>query len=227
MVMASISLLLTLSLIASSLHTSFSDSRKELRNKDLLKKENAFKQQLENTVYPNRIDPSRAVQISWQPRVFLYKDFMSDKECDYLISLAHSVKEKSSGNEDVAANERLTSEISLDVEDDIVARIEERISVWTFLPKENSKPLQVMHYGVEQDGQNLDYFSNKTKLELSEPLMATVVLYLSNATQGGQILFPESQVSKSIPQFGFNCSTLLVYKGFLYSQPQCHIIRNV
>ncbi|XP_019449667.1 PREDICTED: probable prolyl 4-hydroxylase 12 isoform X1 [Lupinus angustifolius] len=198
MVMASVSLLLTLSLIASSLHTSFSDSsRKELRNKDLLKQENAFKQQLEHKVYPNRIDPSRVVQISWQPRVFLYKDFISDKECDYLISLAHSVKEKSSGNEDVTANGRLTSEISLDVEDDIVARIEERISVWTFLPKENSKPLQVMHYGVEQNGQNLDYFSNKTKLELSEPLMATVVLYLSNATQGGQILFPESQSKSS------------------------------
>lgn len=58
-----------------------------------------------------------------------------------------------------------------------------------------------MHYGVEHDGQNLDYFSNKTKLELNGPLMATVVLYLSNATQGGQILFPESKVSEAIPVF--------------------------
>lgn len=51
-----------------------------------------------------------------------------------------------------------------------------------------------MNYGPEKNSQNLGYFTNKTKLELSGPLMATVVLYLSNATQGGQILFPESKV---------------------------------
>lgn len=51
-----------------------------------------------------------------------------------------------------------------------------------------------MHYELEQEGKNLDYFANKTKVELSGPLLATVVLYLSNASQGGQILFPESVV---------------------------------
>ncbi|KAK7283636.1 hypothetical protein RIF29_13284 [Crotalaria pallida] len=237
--MASLSLLLTLFVLASSPLTSFSDSissRKELRNKEEEDEESALKKKSEQhtvnlNLNPNRIDPSRVVQISWQPRselventasyyesvfsffialqifcgnsddgypccyrVFLYKDFLSEKECDYLIYLA---KEKSSGNdhhsEDAAANGRLTSETLLEVEDDIVARIEERISVWTFLPKENSKRLQVMHYGVEHNGHNLGYFSNKTILESTEPLLATVVLYLSNATQGGQILFPESQ----------------------------------
>lgn len=146
--------------------------------------------QLRNSVYySNRIDPSRVVQISWQPRVFLYKGFLSDKECDYLISLA---QEKSSGNGGYSKKE----ETSLDMDDDIVKRIEERLSVWTFLSKENSKPLQVMHYGLEKDRRNLDYFTNKTKLESTGPLMATVILHLSNATQGGQILFPES-VTKS------------------------------
>ncbi|XP_061352849.1 probable prolyl 4-hydroxylase 12 [Gastrolobium bilobum] len=183
--MASLSLLLTLLLLS----VSFSDSRKELRKNQ----ENAVELLNHSIYYFNRIDPSRVVQISWQPRVFLYKDFLSDKECDYLISLAHAVKEKTSGND--GHSEEV--ETSLDKEDDIVARIEERISVWTFLPKENSRPLQIMHYGLEQDGQNLDYFRNKTKLELSGPLMATVVLYLSNATQGGQILFPESEPKSS------------------------------
>ncbi|KAK7315064.1 hypothetical protein VNO77_33596 [Canavalia gladiata] len=180
--MASLSLLLTLfvfSVIATS-----SDSRKELRNK-----QDTTLQNLENSVhYSNRIDPSRVIQISWQPRVFLYRSFLSDNECDYLISMAYALKEKSSGND--GRSEGVGT--PLDIEDDIVARIEERLSVWTLLPKENSKPLQVMQYGLEQDGQNLDYFTNKTELESSGPLMATVVLYLSNATQGGQILFPES-----------------------------------
>lgn len=181
--MASISLLLTL-FVFSVIGTSSSESRKELRNKQ----ETAL-QTLEHSFhYSNRINPSRVVQISWQPRVFLYRGFLSDKECDYLISLAYALKEESTENDGLSEGVGA----SLDMDDGILARIEERLSAWTFLPKENSKPLQVVHYGPEQNGRNLDYFTNKTKLELSGPLMATVVLYLSNATQGGQILFPES-----------------------------------
>jgi len=51
-----------------------------------------------------------------------------------------------------------------------------------------------MQYESEQNDQTLDYFTNKTNLELSGPLMATVILYLSDSTKGGQILFPESVV---------------------------------
>ncbi|ESW24239.1 hypothetical protein PHAVU_004G113700 [Phaseolus vulgaris] len=176
--MASVSLLLAL-LVFFVIGTSLSNSsRKELRNKEKI-----ALQMLERPVhYSNSINPSRVVQISWQPRVFLYKGFLSDKECEYLISLAYAEKEKSSGN----------GGTSLEMEDDILARIEERLSIWTFLPKENSKPLQVMQYGSEENDQTLYYFTNKTNLELSGPLMATVVLYLSDSTQGGQILFPES-----------------------------------
>lgn len=67
-----------------------------------------------------------------------------------------------------------------------------------------------MHYEHEQEGQNLDYFTNKTKLESTGPLMATVILFLSNSTQGGQILFPESEVSEATAHFrvffSFQCA---------------------
>ncbi|XP_045818317.1 probable prolyl 4-hydroxylase 12 isoform X1 [Trifolium pratense] len=185
---SSLSLLFTLFAL-SLLTTSFSDSsRKELRNKH----ESVLMQLRSSVYYSNRIDPSRVVQISWQPRVFLYKGFLSDKECDYLLSLAHDVKERSSGN----GGHSEEDETSLDMDDDIVKRIEERISVWTFLPKENSKPLQVMSYGLGKDKRNFNFFTNKPNLELTGPLMATVILYLSSDTQGGQIVFPES-VTKS------------------------------
>ncbi|XP_004515255.1 probable prolyl 4-hydroxylase 12 isoform X2 [Cicer arietinum] len=180
----SISLLLTLFFTLSLITTSFSESRKELRNKH----ESVLRRLDHSVYYSNRIDPSNVVQISWQPRVFLYKGFLSDKECDYLIALARDVREKSSGN----GGHSEEDDTSLDMNDDIVKRIEERLSVWTFLPKENSKPLDIMHYGLEKDRQNIDYFTNKTKLDSNGPLMATIVLYLSNSTQGGQVLFPES-----------------------------------
>lgn len=52
------------------------------------------------------------------------------------------------------------------------------------------------HYGPEKVGQNYNYFGNKSTWELSEPLLATIVIYLSNATRGGEIVFPESEVRK-------------------------------
>jgi prolyl 4-hydroxylase len=61
-------------------------------------------------------------------------------------------------------------------------------------PSENNRPSQVMHFGIEEAEQNYDYFGNKSTIELTKPLMAIVVLYLSNVTRGGEILFPESEV---------------------------------
>lgn len=59
-------------------------------------------------------------------------------------------------------------------------------------------PLKVMHFGPEDDKQNYNYFGNKSSLLLSEPIMATVILYLSNVSRGGQILFPESDVREKL-----------------------------
>lgn len=64
-------------------------------------------------------------------------------------------------------------------------------------PSENSKPVHVMRYGLDEAKENLDYFGNKSALGLSQPLMAAVVLYLSNVTQGGELLFPNSEVRET------------------------------
>ncbi|KAK6936829.1 hypothetical protein RJ641_033859, partial [Dillenia turbinata] len=62
-------------------------NRKELRMKDL-----NHDLQLAHSIQLNKIDPSRVVQLYWQPRVFLYRGFLSDEECDNLISLAKGMK---------------------------------------------------------------------------------------------------------------------------------------
>ncbi|KAB1204844.1 Prolyl 4-hydroxylase subunit alpha-1 [Morella rubra] len=193
---------------ASSVPSCFAESiQKELRNEEA-NRETLVK--LGRSADSNRIDPSRVVQLSSQPRVFLYMGFLSDKECDHLISLAYGVKEKVLGSEDnsvhVVTNRLLSSsEIALNIEDDVVTRIEERVSAWTFLPKENSRPLQVMHCGLEEVGQHYEYFVNRSTLELTQPLMAIVVLYLSNASQGGEILFPESELHQQTSKIWSDC----------------------
>ncbi|KAK9147500.1 hypothetical protein Scep_006257 [Stephania cephalantha] len=176
--------------------------RKGLRAKDDNNQE--FIEQVGRAHQFLRVDPSRVVQLSWHPRsgcftnggnamrrcficlpislcsrVFLYRGFLSDEECDHLISL----KDHESGStaDSVTALSK--------GKDEIVGRVEERISGWTFLPKENSQGMQILHYGPEQGNQHLGYYGDKS----GEPLMATVILYLSNVTEGGETLFPESE----------------------------------
>ncbi|KAM7504770.1 hypothetical protein LguiB_003674 [Lonicera macranthoides] len=156
--------------------------------------------QLGNPIQSNRINPSRVSQLSWRPRVFLYRGFLSDEECDHLISLGRGNLEKMSGSVDDSGKvDKLPthSNISFDTKDEIAARIEERISAWTFLPKENSNPLQVLHFAAEEAKQNYKYFENISTSVLSERVMATVIFYLSNVSLGGQILFPESELKNS------------------------------
>ncbi|XP_020550965.1 probable prolyl 4-hydroxylase 12 isoform X2 [Sesamum indicum] len=120
-------------------------------------------------------------------RVFLYRNFLSDEECDYLISWVHRKKSHNMQVDD------LPQSYLMDTDDEIARNIEDRISAWTFLPKENSKSLQVLHFGPEDSKQKYSYFHNKAAEEVGEPLLATVILYLSNVSQGGQILFPHSE----------------------------------
>ncbi|KAL7254078.1 hypothetical protein ACSBR1_008471 [Camellia fascicularis] len=172
--------------------------RKELRTKEA---NQAKTIRLGHSIQSNRIDPSRVIQLSWQPRVFLYRGFLSEEECDRLIFWTKS-KENSiqnGGDSGKVGTSKLprSSEISSSMNDDIEATIEERISAWTFLPKENSKPFQVLHFGLEDTKEKYDYFGNKSMLALNETLMATVILYLSNVSHGGQILFPESELENS------------------------------
>ncbi|KAF5479511.1 hypothetical protein F2P56_000323 [Juglans regia] len=55
-------------------------------------------------------DPTRVTQLSWRPRAFVYKGFLTDGECDHLIKLSRDKLEKSM----VADNESgksITSEV--------------------------------------------------------------------------------------------------------------------
>ncbi|GAB4826350.1 hypothetical protein Ancab_009216 [Ancistrocladus abbreviatus] len=175
-----------------SLSTTFAEhSRKELRSKTASMEALA---RMGHSYQSSRINTLQVVQLSWRPRVFIYKGFISDEECDHLVSLEQQKKEASGlGNN----NKGLGTRSDLDIEDNIVSRIEEKISTWTLLPRENSSPLQVLRYGHEEAKRRYDYFDNKPLLEAGQPLMATVILYLSNVTHGGEIFFPESELRNS------------------------------
>ncbi|TVU21586.1 hypothetical protein EJB05_31234, partial [Eragrostis curvula] len=97
-------------------------------------------------------DPSKSKQLSWHPRVFLYEGFFSDLECDHLISMARDKKKSSlpigNGARNSSQNNTDPSiEVYLaDSKDTVVSKIENRMSMWSFLPKEYGENMQILKY---------------------------------------------------------------------------------
>ncbi|KAL6627334.1 hypothetical protein ACP70R_031060 [Stipagrostis hirtigluma subsp. patula] len=141
-------------------------------------------------------DPSKSKRLSWRPRVFLYEGFLSDMECDYLVDTAHGKMESplvaNAGTRNSFQN---TTDASINVyladsKDTTVSEIEDRISVWSFLPKEYGENMQILKYGVTRS----DYKSNEPLLGSGVYRLATILMYLSNVKRGGETIFPRSEL---------------------------------
>ncbi|EPS61415.1 type 2 proly 4-hydroxylase [Genlisea aurea] len=147
------------------------------------------------------LDPTRVSQISWKPRAFLYRWFLSDEECDHLIILAKDKLEKSmvadnESGKSVESEVRTSSGMFIQkAQDEIVAGIEARIASWTFLPIENGEAMQILHYEHGQKYEpHFDYFHDEVNQKLGGHRIATVLMYLSDVEKGGETVFPTSEV---------------------------------
>ncbi|XP_078149721.1 putative prolyl 4-hydroxylase 7 [Carex rostrata] len=155
----------------------------------------------ENKVNSVQFDPTNVVQISWKPRIFLYKGFLSDEESDHLIylgkkKLAKSTVADNESGESIMSEVRTSSGMFLSKrQDEIVARIEDRIAAWTFLPQENAESIQILRY---QHGQkyepHFDFFQDKKNQERGGHRLATVLMYLSDVKFGGETVFPQAEL---------------------------------
>ncbi|XP_021773888.1 probable prolyl 4-hydroxylase 4 [Chenopodium quinoa] len=150
-----------------------------------------------------KIDPSKVRQISWKPRAFVYEKFLTDEECDHLISIAKKELKRSA----VADNESGDSQFSevrtssgafiSNAKDDIVEHIEQKLAVWTFLPQENGEDIQVLRYEEGQKYEaHYDYFVDKVNIARGGHRYATVLMYLSDVMKGGETVFPNAELSE-------------------------------
>ncbi|XP_052189463.1 probable prolyl 4-hydroxylase 4 [Diospyros lotus] len=146
------------------------------------------------------INPSKVKQVSWKPRAFVYEGFLTDEECNHLISLAKSELKRSAVADNDSGQSKL-SEVRTSSgmfirkgKDPIVAGIEDKITMWTFLPKENGEDIQVLRYehGQKYDP-HYDYFADKVNIVRGGHRMATVLMYLSNVESGGETVFPSAE----------------------------------
>jgi prolyl 4-hydroxylase len=147
--------------------------------------------------------------ISWEPRAFVYHNFLSKEECEYLIALAkpHMVKSTvvdSTTGKSMDSRVRTSSGMFLRRgRDKVIRAIENRIADYTFIPVEHGEGLQVLHYEVGQKYEpHFDYFLDEYNTKNGGQRMATLLMYLSDVEEGGETIFPDADVnSTSLPWY--------------------------
>lgn len=138
--------------------------------------------------------------ISWEPRAFVYHNFLSKDECEYLIDLAKPHMQKSTVVDEKTGKSkdsrvRTSSGTFLPRgRDKIIRAIEKRIADFTFIPVEHGEGLQVLHYEVGQKYEpHFDYFLDEFNTVNGGQRIATVLMYLSDVEEGGETVFPSAK----------------------------------
>ncbi|GAB4828381.1 Probable prolyl 4-hydroxylase 3 [Ancistrocladus abbreviatus] len=138
--------------------------------------------------------------LSWEPRAFIYHNFLSKEECEYLIDLSkpHMVKSTvvdSKTGQSKDSRVRTSSGMFLKRgRDKNIRDIEKRIADFTFIPVEHGEGLQVLHYEEGQKYEpHYDYFLDEFNTKNGGQRMATVLMYLSDVEEGGETVFPAAQ----------------------------------
>jgi len=141
-------------------------------------------------------------QISENPRVFIISDFLSEEECDYIISYAKPEMSRSTvfdekTNQRKISSVRTSSSMRCPDEhgDEILQQIEKRISEITSLPESQGENIQVAHYEIgAQYYPHYDYFK-KTDSQVGGQRIATFLIYLNTPIKGGETEFPRANIS--------------------------------
>ncbi|URE30590.1 P4Hc [Musa troglodytarum] len=147
--------------------------------------------------------------ISWEPRAFVYHNFLSKEECEYLIELARPHMQKSTVADSTTGqikDSRVRTSTGMFLhrgQDKIIRAIEKRIADYTFIPIEHGEGLQVLHYEVGQKYEpHFDYFLDVYNTKNGGQRIATLLMYLSDVEEGGETIFPNAKISsRSLPWY--------------------------
>ncbi|XP_044511621.1 probable prolyl 4-hydroxylase 3 [Mangifera indica] len=145
--------------------------------------------------------------ISWEPRAFVYHNFLSKAECDYLINLAKPHMAKSTvvdSKTGRSKDSRVRTSSGMFLrrgQDRVIQNIEKRIADFTFIPAEHGEGLQVLHYEVGQKyDAHYDYFLDEFNIKNGGQRIATLLMYLSDVEEGGETVFPAAKANfSSVP----------------------------
>ncbi|MBY0098519.1 2OG-Fe(II) oxygenase [Mesobacillus maritimus] len=148
-----------------------------------------------------------------EPLIVVLGNVLSNEECDELIQLSKDRLERSKIGS-VREIDDLRSSSSMffqEGENEVVARIEKRVSQIMNIPVEHGEGLQILNYQIGQEYKaHFDFFKS-TSQAATNPRISTLVMYLNDVEYGGETYFPKLGLSVS-PQKG-----MAVYFEYFYN----------
>lgn len=122
-------------------------------NSKILKDSNSFVYSLATELpCDTKFDPDKVEVFSWEPRIFIYKNFLSDEECDHFISrglsegLKRSAVATAPGQEDKSEARTSYGTFLEDDGDIVMRRVESRIAQWSQIPVEHGEVWIILNF---------------------------------------------------------------------------------
>ncbi|WP_046174937.1 2OG-Fe(II) oxygenase [Domibacillus indicus] len=132
-----------------------------------------------------------------EPLVAVLGNVLSDDECDELITLSKNRMQRSKIGASHQVNEMRTSSGMFfdDNENDIITKIEKRLSSIMNIPVEHGDGIQILKYSAgEEYKPHYDFFSPEIGASRNNRI-STLVMYLNDVDQGGETFFPQLNFS--------------------------------
>ena len=150
-----------------------------------------------------------------EPLVVVLGSVLDDEECEALIQLSKDLLQRSKiGSTREVSDIRTSSGAFLtDIKNDILARVEKRVSAIMGIPIEHGEGLHILNYKPGQEyKEHLDYFAPTSEAAKNNRI-STLVLYLNDVEEGGTTFFPKLNLTVC-PQKG-----MAVYFEYFYNDP--------
>ena len=150
----------------------------------------------------NKIKTDREIDIITrleEPLIVILGNVLSNEECDELIRLSKDKMQRSKIGVTREVNELRTSSSMFfqESENEIVARVEKRISSIMNIPIEHGEGIQILQYTPGQEYKaHYDFFSSTSKAAKNNRI-STLIMYLNDVEQGGETFFPKLNFSVS------------------------------
>lgn len=132
-----------------------------------------------------------------EPLIVVLDNVVSDEECEALINLSKDKMKRSKIGETREVNAQRTSSSMFfeDSENELVEKIENRISTIMNIPIEHAEGLQILQYAPGQEYKAHFDFFNESSRAAANNRISTLIIYLNDVEEGGQTTFPSLNIS--------------------------------
>jgi prolyl 4-hydroxylase len=142
-------------------------------------------------------------QLSATPRVYLYHNFLTDEECEHLISLGEDRLERSTvvgqGEKGYTSNVRTSDGTFIARRlTPTLSAVEDRVAEYSGIPWTHQEELQLLRY---QNGQ--EYVAHSDGIDSGKnggKRIATVLMFLREPEWGGETNFPDADPFPDVKQ---------------------------